>query len=83
MQSLEQCRALYWEVLGRNPPRVPMPIWLFQRFGFVGRDVTTMWHWLRTGAINLDTASTRAIHPEALTVRGWLSKQKAARPAAR
>jgi hypothetical protein len=37
-----------------------------------------MWRWLRTGAIDLDTAPTRAIHPDALTVRAWLSRQKEA-----
>jgi uncharacterized protein YbjT (DUF2867 family) len=77
VQSLAQCRALYQQVMGTLPPQLPMPSWLFQRFGFVGRDLTTMWHWLRTGAIELDTAPTRTIHPEALTVRAWLSQQKA------
>ena len=78
VQSLEQCRAIYREVLGRNPRRFPMPIGLFTHFGFVGRDLTTMWRWLRTGAIDLDTTRTRAIHPHALTVRDWLSRRKAA-----
>ena len=77
VQSLSECRALYREVMGRSPPQFPMPIWLFQRFGFVGRDLTTMWRWLRTGDIDLDTAPTRAIHPASLTVRAWLSRQKA------
>ena len=78
VQSLAQCRAIYREVLGRDPPRVPLPVWLFGRFGFVGRDLTTMWRWLRTATIDLDTAPARAILPAALTVRGWLSKQQAA-----
>ena len=81
VQSLDQCRAIYREVLGKNPPRFPMPTWLFQRFGFVGRDLTTMWCWLRTGVIDLDTAPTYAIHPDGLTVRAWLSRQKALRVA--
>jgi uncharacterized protein YbjT (DUF2867 family) len=81
VQSLSECRALYREVMGRPPSQFPMPIWLFQRFGFVGRDLTTMWRWLRTASIDLDTAATRTIHPDALTVRAWLSKQKAARSA--
>jgi uncharacterized protein YbjT (DUF2867 family) len=78
VHSLAQCRALYRQVLGRDPPRIPLPVWLFRRFGFVGRDLTAMWRWLRTATIDLDTAPTRAIHPEALTVRGWLSTQQAA-----
>jgi uncharacterized protein YbjT (DUF2867 family) len=77
--SLSECRALYREVMGTPPPQFPLPIWLFQRFGFVGRDLTTMWRWLRTGDIDLDTAATHAIHREALTVQAWLSGQKAAR----
>jgi uncharacterized protein YbjT (DUF2867 family) len=83
VQSLSECRTLYRDVMGRFPPQFRMPIWLFQRFGFVGRDLMTMWRWLRTGDIDLDTAPTRTIHPEALTVRAWLSRQKAARSASR
>ena len=78
VQSLAQCHAIYREVLGRNPRRFPMPVWLFQRLGFVGRDLTAMWRWLRTGAIDLDMAQTRAIHPDALTVHDWFSKRKVA-----
>ena len=81
VQSLDECRSIYREVMGKNPRRFPMPVWLFQRFGFVGRDLTTMWRWLRTATIDLDAAPTHAIHPDALTVGGWLSKQKAAQSA--
>jgi uncharacterized protein YbjT (DUF2867 family) len=77
VQSLAQCRATYREVTGKNPARFPLPVWLFQRFGFIGRDLTTMWRWLRTATIALDTAPTRAIHPGALTVRDWLARQTA------
>jgi uncharacterized protein YbjT (DUF2867 family) len=81
VQSLSECRSLYREVMGHPPPEFPMPSWLFQRFGFVGRDLTTMWRWLRTAPLDLDTTSTRAIHPEALTVRAWLTRQRVARSA--
>jgi uncharacterized protein YbjT (DUF2867 family) len=78
VQSLRQCRALYREALGRTPPRVPLPAWLFRRFGFAGRDLTAMWRWLRTATIELDTAPTRALLPEARTVRDWLATRRAA-----
>jgi uncharacterized protein YbjT (DUF2867 family) len=77
VQSLEECRSIYREIMGTNPRRFPMPVWLFERFGFAGTDLTTMWRWLRTETIDLNTAPTREIHPDALTVGGWLSKQKA------
>lgn len=78
VQTLGQCRAIYREVMGRNPPRLPMPAWLFKRFGFVGRDLTTMWRWLGAETIALDTGPTRSIHPGALTVRAWLRSEKQA-----
>lgn len=81
VQSLEQCRSLYREVMGRNPPHFPLPAWLFKRFGFAGRDLTAMWRWLHTETIDLDTTPTRMIHPDALTVRAWLNRQKATQTA--
>jgi uncharacterized protein YbjT (DUF2867 family) len=79
VQSLAQCRAIYRSVVGKKPPHFPLPAWLFKKFGFVGRDLTNMWVWLRTGSIDLDTATTKAIHPNVLSVNDWLSKQTTAR----
>jgi hypothetical protein len=50
-----------------------MPEKLFERF--VGKDLTTMWRWLRTGQFDMSTQTTLEILPEALTVREWLSRQ--------
>jgi uncharacterized protein YbjT (DUF2867 family) len=78
VKSIKECRALYREVISKNPPRFPMPVWMFKRF--VGTDLTTMWQWLRTEEIDLDTASTHTIHPEAMSVETWLRKQKSSSP---
>jgi uncharacterized protein YbjT (DUF2867 family) len=75
VHSLDECRTIYREVMGKNPPRFPLPVWLFERFGFVGKDLGIMWRWLRTASFDLDTETTRTIHPDALTVRAWLKKQ--------
>jgi uncharacterized protein YbjT (DUF2867 family) len=75
VQTLDQCRALYTEIMGRKPPSFPMPAWLFERFGIIGRDLSVMWRWLRANEISLDTRPTLALHPEALTVRDWLKTQ--------
>jgi uncharacterized protein YbjT (DUF2867 family) len=72
VQSLEACRTTYSTVMGKAPSTFPMPTWLFERF--VGTDLTTMWRWLRTADIELETATARAIHPTALTVRQWLER---------
>jgi uncharacterized protein YbjT (DUF2867 family) len=74
IQTIDECRRIYRTVMGRSPRRIPMSVWLFERF--VGPDLTTMWRWLRTHEIDLDTALTRAIHPEAASVESWLRTQK-------
>jgi uncharacterized protein YbjT (DUF2867 family) len=75
-QSIDECRTLYQAVMGKNPPRFPMPAWMFARFGFIGRDLSTMWRWLSTATIEMDLETTRTIHPGALSVEAWLRKQK-------
>jgi uncharacterized protein YbjT (DUF2867 family) len=74
VQSIGQCRVIWREVTGRAPRRLPMPVWLFERFS--GTDETTMWRWLRENHIELDTQPTRAIHPQAHTVRSWLEARR-------
>jgi uncharacterized protein YbjT (DUF2867 family) len=70
VRSLGECRALWKEARGRPPRRFPMPVRVFERVA--SKDLTTMWRWLRTGPVPLDTAPTRDIHPDALTVPEWL-----------
>ena len=71
--SISECRTLWREVMGRPPLRVPMPVWLFERF--VGTDETTMWRWLRANDIDFDTQPARQLCPQALGVRAWLRMQ--------
>lgn len=76
IQSIDDCRMIYREVMGKSPPSFPMPVWLFERFGIVGEDLTTMWRWLRKATFDMDTGTALSIHPDALGVRSWLQKQK-------
>ena len=73
VKSIDECRTIYKDVTGKNPSRFPMPVWMFKRF--VGSDLITMWQWLRTGDIDLNTEPTFAIHPGALSVDTWLRRQ--------
>jgi uncharacterized protein YbjT (DUF2867 family) len=75
VQSIDECRTIYRDVIGKNPPRFPMPVWLFERFGFVGKDLSIMWQWLQSAVIDLDTRPTLSIHPQALTIHSWLSNR--------
>lgn len=72
--SIEQCRQVWREVMGRPPRRFAMPVWLFERF--TGKDETTMWRWLRENDMAFDTKPTRDIYAGAHTLRDWLSQRK-------
>jgi hypothetical protein len=74
VKSLDECRTIYREVMGKKPSRFPMPVWLFKRF--VGSDLITMWTWLRTAQLDLDTGVTHEIHPGALSVKAWLREHR-------
>jgi hypothetical protein len=74
VKSLHHCRAIYGTVIGRAPPRFPMPVWLLKRFA--GSDVIRMWKWLRSNLVDVDPAHTHAIHPQALDVAAWLRDQR-------
>jgi uncharacterized protein YbjT (DUF2867 family) len=74
IRTLAECRALWRRVTGRNPRRVPMPVWLFQRF--VGPDLTRMWRWLATNEVHVDPADTRALHPEVATVEEFVRRRR-------
>lgn len=79
VKSINECRTIYRTVMGRNPPYFPLPVWLFKRFGFVGKDLSVMWRWLRTAVFELDVRSTLALHPDAFTIQSWLSRRKDAK----
>jgi uncharacterized protein YbjT (DUF2867 family) len=72
VRSIDECRSMWQERTGRRPRGLPMPEKLFERF--VGKDLTTMWRWLRTGQFDMSTQVTREILPEARTIRDWLAQ---------
>lgn len=70
VKSLAECRQIFRTVRGRNPPRFPMPLFLFRRF--VDDDILTMWRWLRENPVDADTGQTYEILPTAMDVRAFL-----------
>jgi uncharacterized protein YbjT (DUF2867 family) len=75
VRSIAEVREIWLKIAKRPPPRFPMPRWLFERFS--GKDETTMWTWLADHDVDLDTSPALAIHPQALTVRDWLTSKLA------
>lgn len=74
LQTINEVRALYREVLGKKAPHFPMPLFMFRMF--TGDDLIIMWKYLRTATLDISTDTTYAILPEAQTVCTWLARQK-------
>lgn len=74
-RSLDECRRAYTRVYGRPPRRVPMPVWLLDRFA---HDTVTLWRWLRATGFDADLEVARSIHPAALDVEAWLLRRRSA-----
>jgi uncharacterized protein YbjT (DUF2867 family) len=74
VQSVGECTAIWRDVMGSGPRRLPMPIWMFEKF--VGNDLTTMWRWLHDHRFDTDLSRTHQILPTAATVREWLIRQR-------
>lgn len=77
LRTLAECRDIWRRVTGRNPRRLPMPVWVFERF--VGPDLTRMWRWLATHDIGVDPAETHRRLPAATTVEQFV--RRGGRPA--
>jgi hypothetical protein len=74
VQSINEVRALYQQVLGQPAPHFPLPAFMFRLF--MGDDLLKLWKYLRTATLDVTTVATFAILPEAQTVRAWLAQQK-------
>jgi uncharacterized protein YbjT (DUF2867 family) len=74
VRTLRQCRDAWRDVAGRSPRRIPMPLWLFERF--VGPDLTRMWRWLASHDVEAEVTQTRSIHPEAETVEEFVRRRR-------
>ena len=73
LRSIDDCREVHRQVLGRRPRGVPMPTWMFERVA--SKDLTSMWRWWAEAKPTVDTDTVRALHPAALTVPEWLRRQ--------
>lgn len=74
VRTIAECRAAWRAVTGRAPRRLPMPVWIFERFA--GADLTRMWRWLAIHDVTADVDRTRSLLPTAATtVEGFLRRR--------
>jgi hypothetical protein len=77
IKTLGESREIFMSVDGKNPFRVPLPLWLFKKMA--GDEFIQMWQWLvdyvkksgRKGLLELGNPS-RQLCPEPLDMESWL-----------
>jgi uncharacterized protein YbjT (DUF2867 family) len=82
VKSLGECRAIFEQVDGEKPFRLPLPLWLFGRMA--GEEMIHMWRWLvechaRRGVDDLwqTVEASHDLCPDLLDVSGWLQQLRA------
>ena len=78
VRSLGECRSIISEGDRQEPAALSDARMAVRAFRVRGQGFDHDVAVLRTGNVDLDTSSTRAIHTDTLRVGGWLSSQKAA-----
>jgi uncharacterized protein YbjT (DUF2867 family) len=77
VRTLSECRASWRQAMGRDPRRVPMPVWLFGKVA--DEDLLRMWRWLASHDVEADVAATRQHLPEAVTVEQFIQRRTRAK----
>lgn len=81
VKTLRQCQAVFVEVDGKKPFRVPLPLWLFRKMA--GDEFIQMWQWMvewigENGAQALweTVEDSRAVVPGLLDMGSWLRSRR-------
>jgi uncharacterized protein YbjT (DUF2867 family) len=82
VKSLGECRAIFEQIDGKKPFRLPLPLWLFGKMA--GDEMLHMWQWLvdrnaRRGTHDLwqTVEASRELCPDLRDVSGWLREVRA------
>ncbi|MDT8305726.1 MAG: NmrA/HSCARG family protein [Anaerolineae bacterium] len=83
VKSLAECRQAFVERAGKQPFRLPLPLWLFRRMA--GEEMIVMWQWLvdyvaaqGSAAMWQTVETTRELSPGLLDVESWLDRTRTA-----
>ncbi|MGI9628275.1 MAG: NmrA/HSCARG family protein [Longimicrobiales bacterium] len=74
-KTLDEARAIFRAVDGKNPFKISMPTWIFRKW--VSEDLVIMWEYFGNHRIEAPVETTRSLHPEALGMEAWLRKKRA------
>lgn len=83
VKSLAECKQAFVERAGKQPFRLPLPLWMFRRMA--GDEMIVMWQWLvdyvaAHGSESMwqTVQTTRELSPGLLDVESWLDRAQTA-----
>jgi uncharacterized protein YbjT (DUF2867 family) len=81
IKTLGESQAIFTQIDGKKPARIPLPIWLFEKIA--GNEFTEMWKWMdewigREGTLGLleIMKQSQELVPEMLDMASWLHKKR-------
>ena len=81
IKTLGESKAIFTEIDGKNPQRIPLPLWLFSKMA--GNEFIEMWRWMdewisREGVPYLMgiMEQSHKLVPEMLDMETWLRKRR-------
>jgi uncharacterized protein YbjT (DUF2867 family) len=84
VKTLGECRQTMKISLGKNPVRLPLPLWMFNKMA--GEEFALMWRWVvklveENGRswLEAEMQAAREINPELQTIEDWFIRQDESR----
>lgn len=70
IKSMKECREIYRNVCGKNPFRIPAPVWLFR---LMQKDLCKMYNWMKEQKVpERSLADTKQMLGKTMTVEIWM-----------
>ena len=74
IKCMSECRSIYRDVNGKNPFRIPAPVWLFK---LMQKDLYKMYAWTKSEPVSRQSIiETKKIIGETTSVEKWMASHK-------
>jgi hypothetical protein len=81
IKTLRESQAIFTQIDGKKPTRIPLPLWLFGKMA--GDEFIEMWKWMdkwigkegTPGLLGIK-AQSHGLVPEMLDMESWLRKKR-------
>lgn len=81
IKTMRECQRIFQEIDGKNPSRLSLPLWLFNKMA--GEEMVIMWRWLnkmiregKADELFKPLQETQKIYPQVSDLKTWLTTKR-------